>query len=137
MPDIVIDGRTVQAMDGEMIIAAAERFHLVDTDRNRYLDGVSSLWCNVHGHRVPEIDDAVREANQFLTDLVEITHEWEPEFAEVDLEALLAEVSAEVDLNRKVTWQFELEKTPLLIWCDRARSPGPAPDRDTRRPQRS
>ena len=34
--------------------------HLIDSDGNRYLDGVSSLWCNVHGHRVPEIDDAVR-----------------------------------------------------------------------------
>jgi adenosylmethionine-8-amino-7-oxononanoate aminotransferase len=32
----------------------------VDTLGNRYLDGVSSLWCNVHGHRVPEIDAAVR-----------------------------------------------------------------------------
>jgi adenosylmethionine-8-amino-7-oxononanoate aminotransferase len=33
----------------------------VDLDGNEYLDGVSSLWCNVHGHRVPEIDAAVRE----------------------------------------------------------------------------
>lgn len=33
---------------------------LTDTDGNRYLDGVSSLWCNVHGHRVPEIDRAIR-----------------------------------------------------------------------------
>ncbi len=34
---------------------------LVDLDGREYLDGVSSLWCNVHGHRVPEIDAAVRE----------------------------------------------------------------------------
>ena len=27
----------------------------------RYLDGVSSLWCNVHGHRHPRIDAAIRE----------------------------------------------------------------------------
>eukprot|EP00913_Durusdinium_trenchii_P028323 g26551.t1 len=26
-----------------------------------FLDGISSLWCNVHGHCVPEIDRAVRE----------------------------------------------------------------------------
>ena len=32
----------------------------IDTDGNRYLDGVSSLWVTVHGHRVPEIDAAVR-----------------------------------------------------------------------------
>jgi len=43
------------------IIAGADGFHLIDVDGNRYLDGVSSLWCNVHGHRVPEIDAAIRE----------------------------------------------------------------------------
>ena len=43
-----------------LVIAAAEGMHLIDSDGRRYLDGVSSLWCNVHGHRVPEIDDAVR-----------------------------------------------------------------------------
>jgi adenosylmethionine---8-amino-7-oxononanoate aminotransferase len=43
------------------IIAAADGFFLIDNEGNRYLDGISSLWCNVHGHRVPEIDQAVRE----------------------------------------------------------------------------
>ena len=44
-----------------LVITAAEGLHLIDSDGNRYLDGVSSLWCNVHGHRVPEIDNAVRD----------------------------------------------------------------------------
>jgi adenosylmethionine-8-amino-7-oxononanoate aminotransferase len=43
-----------------LVITAADGFHLIDSDGNRYLDGVSSLWCNVHGHRVPEIDAAIR-----------------------------------------------------------------------------
>jgi adenosylmethionine-8-amino-7-oxononanoate aminotransferase len=43
-----------------LIVDAAEGVHLVDTLGKRYLDGVSSLWCNVHGHRVPEIDAAIR-----------------------------------------------------------------------------
>ena len=43
-----------------VIVDAAEGVYLVDTLGNRYLDGVSSLWCNVHGHRVPELDAAVR-----------------------------------------------------------------------------
>ncbi len=43
-----------------LVIDAAEGVFLVDTLGRRYLDGVSSLWCNVHGHRVPEIDAAVR-----------------------------------------------------------------------------
>ncbi len=43
-----------------LIIAAAEGAYLVDTSGRRYLDGVSSLWCNVHGHRRPELDAALR-----------------------------------------------------------------------------
>lgn len=33
---------------------------LIDTRGRRYLDGVSSLWCNVHGHRAKRIDAAVK-----------------------------------------------------------------------------
>jgi adenosylmethionine-8-amino-7-oxononanoate aminotransferase len=44
-----------------LIIARAEGCWLVDTDGNRYLDGVSSLWTNVHGHRHPALDAAVRD----------------------------------------------------------------------------
>jgi adenosylmethionine-8-amino-7-oxononanoate aminotransferase len=43
------------------IIAEGEGFFLTDVLGRSYLDGISSLWCNVHGHRVPEIDAAVRE----------------------------------------------------------------------------
>jgi adenosylmethionine-8-amino-7-oxononanoate aminotransferase len=45
--------------EGAPIIAGAEGFFLKDTEGNELLDGYSSLWCNVHGHRVPEIDSAV------------------------------------------------------------------------------
>ena len=48
------------AAEDPLIITAADGMYLIDSDGNRYLDGVSSLWCNVHGHRVPEIDAAVR-----------------------------------------------------------------------------
>lgn len=43
-----------------LIVERAEGVFLIDTEGRRYLDGVSSLWCNVHGHQVPEIDEAVR-----------------------------------------------------------------------------
>ncbi len=43
------------------IIAGGEGFELIDVEGRRYLDGISSLWCNVHGHRVPEIDHAIRD----------------------------------------------------------------------------
>ncbi|HEX4145355.1 MAG TPA: adenosylmethionine--8-amino-7-oxononanoate transaminase [Pirellulales bacterium] len=32
---------------------------LVDVDGREYLDAVSSLWCNVHGHRHPKLDAAI------------------------------------------------------------------------------
>jgi adenosylmethionine---8-amino-7-oxononanoate aminotransferase len=43
-----------------LIIERAEGTDLIDVDGRRYIDGVSSLWCNVHGHRHPRIDAAVR-----------------------------------------------------------------------------
>ncbi len=43
------------------MIERAEGAELIDNDGRRYIDGVSSLWCNVHGHRHPGIDAAVRE----------------------------------------------------------------------------
>lgn len=48
-------------LEGEpVIIDRSEGFYLIDTEGRRYIDGVSSLWCNVHGHRVAAIDTAIR-----------------------------------------------------------------------------
>jgi adenosylmethionine-8-amino-7-oxononanoate aminotransferase len=44
-----------------VMIERGEGNELIDTEGNRYLDGVSSLWCNIHGHRHPVIDQAVRD----------------------------------------------------------------------------
>ncbi len=44
-----------------VVIERGEGPWLIDTDGRRYIDGVSSLWCNVHGHRVPAIDQAIRD----------------------------------------------------------------------------
>lgn len=43
-----------------IVIERGEGNYLIDTNGRRYLDGVSSLWCNVHGHRKRELDDALR-----------------------------------------------------------------------------
>ena len=43
-----------------LVIDRAEGCTLIDIDGNRYLDGTSSLWCNIHGHRHPKLDEAVR-----------------------------------------------------------------------------
>lgn len=43
-----------------IVIERGEGNYLIDTEGVRYLDGVSSLWCNVHGHRKAELDEALR-----------------------------------------------------------------------------
>jgi adenosylmethionine-8-amino-7-oxononanoate aminotransferase len=47
--------------EGPVVVASAEGMELVDARGKRYLDGVSSLWVNVHGHRHPVLDAAVRD----------------------------------------------------------------------------
>ncbi len=60
-----------------LVIASGEGNYLVDTQGRRYLDGVSSLWCNVHGHRHPRLDRALREQLDRLahSTFLGLTHE--------------------------------------------------------------
>jgi len=44
-----------------LVVAGADRCWLFDADGRRYIDGVSSLWCTVHGHRHPVLDLAVKD----------------------------------------------------------------------------
>ncbi len=46
--------------DEPLIINRAQGSYLIDTKGNHYLDGVSSLWVNVHGHRKREIDQTIK-----------------------------------------------------------------------------
>ena len=48
------------ADNAPVVVERAEGHELVDVDGNRYLDAISSLWVNTLGHRVPELDDALR-----------------------------------------------------------------------------
>ncbi|HEX5034200.1 MAG TPA: aminotransferase class III-fold pyridoxal phosphate-dependent enzyme, partial [bacterium] len=43
-----------------LIVERAEGCELIDIEGKRYIDGVSSLWVNVHGHHRPELDAALR-----------------------------------------------------------------------------
>ena len=43
------------------VIEHADHTTLYDTAGNAYIDGVSSLWCTVHGHRHPAIDLAIKD----------------------------------------------------------------------------
>lgn len=44
-----------------LIIERGEGVELIDLLGNRYLDGVSSIWCNVHGHTHPRIVAALKD----------------------------------------------------------------------------
>ena len=43
-----------------LILVRGQGCWLFDLDGNAYLDGTSSLWCNLHGHRHPRLDAAIR-----------------------------------------------------------------------------
>ena len=49
-----------RSIDGMPIIERGEGAELIDIEGNRYLDGVSSLWVNVHGHSHPRIVERLR-----------------------------------------------------------------------------
>ena len=44
-----------------VMVERAEGRELIDVDGRRYLDAISSLWVNTLGHRVPELDRALRD----------------------------------------------------------------------------
>lgn len=60
-----------------LVIERAEGFELIDVTGRRYLDGVSSLWCNVHGHGHPKIVAAMKAQLDRVahTTLLGLSHE--------------------------------------------------------------
>ena len=54
-------GFTQMADHDSLVIEYGEGCWLTTTDGQKLFDGVSSLWCNVHGHRHPKLDSAIQE----------------------------------------------------------------------------
>ena len=44
-----------------IIIERGKGSYLIDTEGRKYLDGTSSIWVNLHGHRHPALDLAIRK----------------------------------------------------------------------------
>ena len=103
--------------DAAIVVERAEGHELVDVDGRRYLDAISSLWVNTLGHRVPELDDAVRaqldrvahstmlgHGNRVVVELAEALAEVVP----VDRPHLLfaADGASAVEQALKVAFQF-------------------------------
>ncbi len=57
--DLVWHGFTQMAEYEPLVIAKAEGNWLYTIDGQKLFDGVSSLWCNVHGHQHPHINAAI------------------------------------------------------------------------------
>ena len=51
-----------------VIIERGEGCYLIDISGNRYIDGIASMWTNVHGHNHPELNTALK------TQLDQIAH---------------------------------------------------------------
>jgi adenosylmethionine-8-amino-7-oxononanoate aminotransferase len=48
------------ADNAPIIVESGEGRELIDVEGRRYLDAISSLWVTTLGHRVPELDEAIR-----------------------------------------------------------------------------
>ena len=72
------------AEEAQLVIERAEGTDLIAPDGRRYIDGVSSLWCNVHGHRHPGIDKAIRDQLDRVahSTMLGLTHPLAAELAE-------------------------------------------------------
>jgi len=87
-----------------VVIRSGEGAYLTDTEGNRYLDGNSSIWTNLHGHQRPTLNAAITEqlgriahssalglanepASELAAELVELARyparEGEPELSKV------------------------------------------------------
>lgn len=120
---------TAHRREGVPEIVAGEGFELIDAEGHRYLDGISSLWCNLHGHRVPEIDDAVRGQLDRVahTTLLGLESDVSNEFARALVNVTPAGLnhvffsdsgSTAVEAGLKIVWQYHRQK------------PNPEPQRD-------
>lgn len=116
-------------LDDPIVVDRADGMHLYDTDGNRYLDGVSSLWLTVHGHGVPEIDTAIRSQLDRLdhATFLGMTHEPAIELAELLLATAPPELtrvfyagdgSSAVEAAIKMAYQAQAQRgqqRPLFV----------------------
>ena len=64
------------AASDPLVIERGEGAYLFDAEGVCYLDGVGSLWCNIHGHRHPRLSQAIRDQLDLVahSTLLGVTH---------------------------------------------------------------
>jgi adenosylmethionine-8-amino-7-oxononanoate aminotransferase len=104
-----------------LIIAGGRGSFLQDIDGKWYLDGISSLWTNIHGHRKKEMDDAIKEQIDKISHstLLGLTHPPAAELAEMLVKITpkgLSRVffsdngSTAVEIGLKIAFQYWRQK---------------------------
>jgi adenosylmethionine-8-amino-7-oxononanoate transaminase len=68
----------------KLVVERAEGNRLIDRDGREYIDGVASLWSNIHGHGHPRIVEAIQEQAAKLqhSTLLGLSHTSAIEFAD-------------------------------------------------------
>ena len=68
----------------KLVVERAEGNRLIDGDGREYIDGVASLWSNIHGHGHPRIVEAIQAQAAKLqhSTLLGISHPTAIEFAD-------------------------------------------------------
>jgi adenosylmethionine---8-amino-7-oxononanoate aminotransferase len=104
-----------------LMIERGEGSYLIASDGRRYLDGVSSLWCNVHGHRHAGIDAALTAQLERVahSTMLGLSHPGAAELADRLVELAppgLSRVfysesgSTAVEIGLKMAFQFQLQR---------------------------
>jgi adenosylmethionine-8-amino-7-oxononanoate aminotransferase len=109
--------------DPALVVASARGIYFKDLNGRRYLDGVSSLWVNIHGHRHPILDRALRDQLKKMahTTFLGLTHQ-----PAVDLARELVRVAppglkrvfysdngaTAVEVALKMAFQYWIETSP-------------------------
>lgn len=107
----------------QIIIERAEGCYLIDTTGRRYLDGVSSLWANIHGHQHPVITAAIKQQLDQVahTTMLGLTHPKAIELAKRLIEIAPGQLSrvfysdtgaAAMEIALKIAYQYWSQAQP-------------------------
>lgn len=112
---------TIYNNQENLVIESAQGVELIDQEGKRYIDGVASLWVNIHGHNHPLLNRAIEEQLKKVahTTLLGVTHPQAIELAyELSLltNGLLPKVfysdngSTGVEVAIKIAFQYHHQK---------------------------
>lgn len=112
----------LQGADDPIPIVSAEREFLTLADGRRVIDGISSWWTILHGHREPAIMQAIRDATHRLDHVLfaGVTHPEAERLAEFLLDAMPWPAGGRVFYSDNGSTSVEVAiKMAYQFWCHR------------------